>query len=509
MKYDVDYIIKIFNQIEDDFPVNELTYCGYNIWPYIRLRILNQLNGDLNRDAFNTNDNFNWLGSWFALNKNRNLLKDIWLKSKVLNNKSGFEDFPVKSDTVFLSETFRRNEKINGKSINRIIDPVANLMYEIGKSVTTLEYNNLQIPPQPSAKVYNIQYFLNEADYNLSRSEYLNRLFCVRRNVILNFYDFEKYISKNFPNLFNLNEKHFADRFGHILFYKDAFKKILRRLKPKFFFLVCFYGEIPMAASLACHELNIRSIELQHGQQGDFHPMYTNWTCIPKNSKYELLPDIFWTWGVSSKNRIMKWAKDTLHTAIPGGNAWIDYSNRWINTSNDTFFYLKKLKEKISKKKSILFTLQPVEFCLPEFILETIKETQSEFFWLFRMHPVMKSKKEEILSKLNDFGIINFEIDISSEISLYPLFSFVDFHVTLWSSVAIEAQLFNVKTIIAHEYGYLSMKNYCESNVFGYANTKDDLLQLLKLDFAKKDISIPYIIHDSDYIKTKLSDLFI
>jgi len=82
--------------------------------------------------------------------------------------------------------------------------------------------------------------------------------------------------------------RHVFDFITVFVIIKDFFNKILKKIKPKAVLIRCGYGRFPMALSQACRELNIPSIELQHGLITAYLPAYrrttstTNKDCVPE-----------------------------------------------------------------------------------------------------------------------------------------------------------------------------------------------------------------------------------
>ena len=86
------------------------------------------------------------------------------------------------------------------------------------------------------------------------------------------------------------------------------FKRVLARVRPKLVFVTCWYATESMACILACNELGIPSIDIQHGIQ-EFHVAYARWNRVP-NGGYELLPTYFWCWSEAEASVIRGWAGD-------------------------------------------------------------------------------------------------------------------------------------------------------------------------------------------------------
>ena len=135
-------------------------------------------------------------------------------------------------------------------------------------------------------------------------------------------------------------------------------KTFLKKNKPKAIFLGCYYTTSGFALSYISNVLKIPSIEIQHGQQGMYHPMYSNFKNMPKKG-YQIMPKYFGMWNKKSEKVINKWAKySDFHSAKVIGNPWFEVVNKNIlnlilTLKNKNF--IKKLKE--MKQKGIVTIL--------------------------------------------------------------------------------------------------------------------------------------------------------
>ena len=86
---------------------------------------------------------------------------------------------------------------------------------------------------------------------------------------------------------------------------------------------------------------------MQHGFQGKYQGMYTNFVSIGKSFSYELLPNFFYCWNKITKKNILTSSTNRKHNIpIVGGYNWID-------------FYIKKVakSESIKTKKKSSYLL--------------------------------------------------------------------------------------------------------------------------------------------------------
>lgn len=99
-------------------------------------------------------------------------------------------------------------------------------------------------------------------------------------------------------------------------------------------------------------------------------------------------------------------------------------------------------------KKLCLITLQP-NYELHDSIVEYISLIKTEFVFLFRKHPLINKPSESFVNQIKTkFPELIFDIEISSKIPLFILLKHSSLHLTYNSSTVLEAENFNVPTII-------------------------------------------------------------
>jgi hypothetical protein len=292
-----------------------------------------------------------------------------------------------------------------------------------------------------------------------------------------------------------------------ILARKKLLRRVLKRVAPKAVFFTCYYQANSMAAILAARELGIRSVDVQHGQQGDYHGMYAGWN--PPPGGYELLPDLFWCWGAQSAERINRWSRSVCpaHKGIVGGNPWMSRQIHGQSTADEGSDLHTLLAP---GQKHVLLALQPIQNPLPDMIVAAIAASPPNVRWLVRLHPMMRgAREEEIRARLAETGHPNVELDLSSSLPLAVLLRRMDFVITLWSSVAYEALLFGAHPIIAHENGHKAFQSYIDNGLFSYANSPDDILRTLHRDRSEFNFreDVPYIETHENVIREQLLEL--
>lgn len=243
------------------------------------------------------------------------------------------------------------------------------------------------------------------------------------------------------------------------------FERYLLKSEPDLVVMSVWYSREAMAMTLACKRLSIRTVDYQHGAQNDIHPMYTNWNLRAED--FDLMPEIFWTWGEISMKRINKWAKQYKnHRAILGGNLKANYWQK-ENKSSSSLVGTGQ-----NNKPLIYFTLQGDD-AFNEEILTVLEETQNQMNWVFRDHPrqpISSPLKRKIMSASGR------KARIVRNTSLYEDLQKSSVHITGFSTCAFEAEIFGVPTIFTHESASLGQPEVLETNGFLFCFTREEIV---------------------------------
>ncbi|MFC0606864.1 hypothetical protein [Rufibacter quisquiliarum] len=282
-------------------------------------------------------------------------------------------------------------------------------------------------------------------------------------------------------------------------FYQNLFKKG----KPKAVFTISYYSPQSRGAILAASRLGIPSIDIQHGVQGQMHESYGRWANVPVKG-YNLLPTIFWNWDQPSFEAIEQWALPTIHKPYIGGNPWLSFWNlKKFNAQYNADYLLSGVKG----RKIILYSLQPSFEAFPALIKEAISRTRDEFVWWIRIHPRQRHQFEEMQQeafKIEENQNIN--IKEASELPLPLLLNYTNFHITYYSTVAIEAANYNVPTLFLNDLGKLYYEEQLASSGLGYfdIHTVNDLISVLCIE--QKGVRVE-IEEDASSIDEKIINL--
>jgi len=459
-----EFIEKI-SIVEEQLDLSRLKVDGYNPWPCLRLLILDKYN----RRKINA--------------KKRSLFKKLiallqwvklFLRSFFLYISYSLDN--TKVDVLFFTRQSDSQKVVNGELFNKYS---ASFNYFFSKKYKVKE---LEICDEKQIKGNrrDVIYY----DFILKKT----RIKCFLRQ-------FESKVDLQlFDDINHIVQKEFGFKIApeavlrFIYALSLEFLKTLKKHNPKLVFLTVFYCPEAMAMCLACHRLGIQVVDYQHGAQNNHHPMYTHWNNIPRKG-YELIPSFFWMWGEVSQKRIDMWAVSTIkHKAIVGGDLWLTYSRE--NDAGITGIE-KCYKE---NKVNILISLQGDVF-FPDFLLESMKSSAKGYIWHFRDHPrlpVSKALRKRLMAYPNA------EFDYSSNVSLYPLLKYTDIHITAYSTVAFEAQNFNVPTIFIHNEALDCYAELLNKNGLYYVDSCESLnILLTKILSHQSHIEPHYIMCDS------------
>jgi len=196
-------------------------------------------------------------------------------------------------------------------------------------------------------------------------------------------------------------------------------------MKLKTIFLISSFTKETII--IAAHLEGIKVYETQHGFIGDNHQFY--------NSFYEFgqlyYPDYLLSFGKQEKNNLPKDFIFNLDRILPIGSLFLEkIKNTYSN---------EKLESIVNKYDRVFcVTLQNVkEEILLDWINEQAKKNKN---WLFILKP--RYIKKDYSKYLQNKNCI-----LPLEYNIYEILKYSDYNITIYSTTAVEASVFNVKTI--------------------------------------------------------------
>ncbi|MDC0101053.1 hypothetical protein OAJ39_01565 [Alphaproteobacteria bacterium] len=198
-----------------------------------------------------------------------------------------------------------------------------------------------------------------------------------------------------------------------------------------------------------CKYLSVEVCEVQHGVVG---------ISLEHMQKDDFYSDFFLSWDKRSGHNASKRSFGKT-TSLTGCNMALHYYK-----SKNPKNLICRLDCK-SDKKCVLVSLQWGLFgphlyseleledsYLPINLLKYMANSKDRYDYIFRLHPMSKKSGEvnKIFSSLRDFGLVENidEFEMVSSISIFQQLEVVDLHVTLYSSVTIEASYFGIPTLL-------------------------------------------------------------
>lgn len=162
------------------------------------------------------------------------------------------------------------------------------------------------------------------------------------------------------------------------LIERDFYIKLISSIQPNNVFTTCYYGR-KMAFISAAKSLNVKTIDIQHGVQGELHAAYGRWNNVPK-SGYCMLPDAFWVWSKNDEQAISAWSSSltqNMPDVVVTGNPWLI---KWKQNNFMTNYYDKLFQYNFidNKQKKLLFTHQDSSLW-PEWFIPVLSEISSKF----------------------------------------------------------------------------------------------------------------------------------
>jgi len=379
-----------FNNFEKD---NLQLLKKEKLWTFMRVKVYYELlakSSKTTHSSKNLNTKINYIFSFFY----------------------GFTNFFKKYDFYFFSDSGQR-KKINGKYVDKLTDPI--IKYLNPNRCLQFELPSPQLYKKKNIETKNVisQTTIEIFSYVLAKIYVTIKK---NRNTIY------EYINKELDLNINYN---FYSVFFNIRY--SLFKFLFKIMKPKAIFVVCYYDKAYIVK--AAKDLNIIVVELQHGIIGKVHPAY--YSNILLNNSY--IPDYLLSFGlyekeiVSQKNGIYN-----LNQIHPIGHYYIEYLY-------NNFTLNKNLTKQI-KNYDLIFSVT-LQDSITDKLLDIIEELAEAYQnYLFIIIP-----REE----LERYRTQNFKnIILFNELDCYQKTLHSDFHITAYSSCAIEAPSLGVKNIL-------------------------------------------------------------
>lgn len=438
----IDDKYRLYDEIERVFDVTQWRYDDVDLWPIIKSRIHFYHSGVT---ATHVQPAFRWRDYLHAV-----LSIVICLCRKILRLDS----------VVFLSgDTSRKT--YNGK-------PVTELLFSKMQSLTDdgVSYICTEVGVQPSGS----KLFFGDRIHSITRMSKLLQvvwpwhlkpdLLDYPDDQIVSFLQDRNY-NDSLVDLFRLAS--IQDSLTDLYRVRRTYDLLILHRQIKKIYLINSYGLTSMALTHAAHLNGLQVTEIQHGVM-THHTYYCNWSRVP-SSGYTAFPHRVELWDDTSYDHLESMSRGgTVIDRIVTGHPWLsDYAAikdrypAWLDTYRVD-----------STRTNVLFSLQPVEPMLPAHFNTLLQH--KGIAWHLRLHPSQLTSKEVTKKLQNIFSGTTYIIDDASTYPLVEVLSKMDYHMTLWSSCVIEADLLGIPSILLHDKGvqlfgqYLTAKKAIDSH---------------------------------------------
>lgn len=276
----------------------------------------------------------------------------------------------------------------------------------------------------------------------------------------------------------------------------DGFVRWLERAKPKIGF-IADYGPREQAFCLACRELGITTVDIQHGVQGELHPAYGGWHNVPPGG-YETRPQLYWTRDERSAAAINRWATrpNVGCRAFVGGNA---FAEQWQDPASELAArFGAELESHISRaggSTHILVSLDSLGDVIPDRLLGALRVAPEHWcFWL-RLHPVnQRTQSAALRVALPQLRTHLLDWRFASSAPLPPLLRRADAHLSVsWSSVIDEAAEEGVPSVACAIDAEEVFPERVASGLLRTATSADEIVQALAIQIARGKPKLPHL----------------
>lgn len=453
--------LDFFNEIERKFNLLDYNIDGYYFWIYSRAEI----GWTFEKEMLGINH-----PSTPVANKNR-----TFFKSKLIKLKNAlFHSFVnVKHCDLLVLNHQRR------VLVDNVFDCIYtdDLVENYGNSVVFEEpYQEMHFHP---IRTKNIVYtdFLDILCYLYCgiNQFFLSSKFKRNRDTIL------KMLEEPFAELnkaYNTNVKP-ADIINSLIYglymykiEKIYFKKQILRYNPKAIIELVSYKRQCMIVNELAKDMNIPTIELQHGTIGKEHIAYN----YPKDSVIKQFPEYIFLFSEfwKSKTRFPISEKNQIATGFP---------------------YLEKMAQKYQSSAPhdhivILFlSSEPIGDRLSKVAVELRQKLDKQKYKIiYKLHPGEYSKWRQWYPHLSCADI---EVIDTPKINLYKLFSISNIQVSGFNSTTIfEGLYFSLPTFLLKECITADTEELCSSGLAKYFSTSDELIDYISSNITFTQHSI-------------------
>lgn len=442
MKTPQEYL-KELTIFSSNFDVNSMLYREEKIWPYLRQHLWVQLYLlGLGKAQGRKLDPYR-----LQLGTAKHFPNYVRPKyQKLLDIKEIDELEQINIDFLFLTVVNASEQVLlsDGSIYNRITDPVYEAAANIGVA------KKIELIKVRSDALYKCRKYKFKPDFIYPPS-----IFTSGYSYDINYhYKFEDVLKKCIPSI-DCSLDGVNNMFDWELHTKAYYKQILKKYNPKILLVNGFHYHAPLLS--AADELGILTVDIQHGIQIGWNPLYNNWNEMPSEG-YSSVPRRFLVWGEKEKDHINSVFCSNQHKAIVGGYPWLTKQLDYLDKIESTIL------SKIQKYKKVVLVMLQNQKKFPELYLTLIKNSGDEILWVVRNHPKGSKFSRKDLNGIDGKNVLMG--DYFDKISLARLFQVADICLSEGSTVAIEADHYGVINCLNGSEGYENYREEIDNGMF-------------------------------------------
>lgn len=497
----ISQIVEHVNTIERDIPVQEWRIDGVDVWPTVRIGLYFDLFEHAN---FPRKPSGGMLGKikrifQFGFQLLRFALSAITV---VMSGKGSVGCGYCQCDAVFLDDP--SYVFVDGKRYQRFCDPVIDELQKNGMTACLFSLSERAYGDTTTPTSYIWGALQWQRILNLLRV----RIFPKKESVInlAGFDEYNLYVKNIGAGAQQIDREKLIKTTLSFLAMAAYFKKVLIKAAPTACFSVSYYNSYHMAFIYACRQLNIPVIDLQHGVINEFHVAYGRWVNVPKCG-YNILPNYFACWDQASADYINEWSDAdgySPHQGIVFGNKFLEKMT--LEHENETAGFLSffnKIQKEKEPTKNIILTMQN-KYLLMDILKDILNSAPKSVFWWIRLHPMTTmEEKQSILLGLSEISGLSYETTESSAHHLYSILPNMDVHLTLNSSVVIEALEFGVPSVICEDLGFEYYQSMIDAGDAYAARTAEEAVSMI-MELTRKEKTPPHRSSDVLYKRVGL-----
>ncbi len=450
-----DTQISIYNEVIEvakNYNVNNIILNDEYIWPYIRNHMWVHLNFvAIGKSGIHPNAMALYGGHYSQFTK------EYRAEAIRQPNINEINDLPHETNDFLFFFNINGTEELehHNKIYHRITDPLYEAAQQLGsaKKIAIIKNGLRDVSHKP---------YYHEAQFILPPQIYSTGY---GRDIKIQT-DFFNKRAIHSPS-FSLTGKIFRTLIDHAMFTREYYLDLLKRLSPKVICLYGFHYQAPLIS--AADELGILTVDLQHGLQVGWNPLYNNYDELPL-SGYPSLPDYFAVWGKKEYDNILQTFKSDKHKPIYMGSPWLKKIDAFSKPLPD------HLINHISQFKTRILIIMQNQMSIPELFLNIIKKSSDDILWIIRHHPKGERYQSKDFSKTKNI-LVDDEID---NVLFNELFKYTDIAISEGSALAIEASFFGVQNIITSKMGAENYKYEIDNDIFYYLDDDQEFNNILK-----------------------------